>query len=178
MRHLCALCAEFGEIFQSARKDADEKSNTVQADQGSMTTANISPSAENAPLVATIDQLQGVIENFIELGVLVHDNQGTHQSHTALIHKTNQLIGQLGSLELNTDKEQYPIPIDVLTYIEDGRNPDIYTREFVEMTAKSNARIKGRMQAFARLRDVLGEKLVQEFPRLKDSVDEIKTKTS
>ncbi|CAH2350914.1 mediator of RNA polymerase II transcription subunit 10 [[Candida] railenensis] len=143
-----------------------------------MTTANISPSTENAPLVATIDQLQGVIENFIELGVLVHDNQGTQQSHTALIHKTNQLIGQLGSLESNTDNEQYPIPIDVLTYIEDGRNPDIYTREFVESTAKSNAKLKGRMQAFAQLRDVLGEKLVQELPRLKDSVEEIKAKTS
>lgn len=143
-----------------------------------MTTANISPTTENAPLVATIDQLQGVIENFIELGVLVHDNQGTQQSHTALIHKTNQLIGQLGSLELNTDNDQYPIPIDVLTYIEDGRNPDIYTREFVELTAKSNAKLKGRMQAFAQLRDVLGEKLVQEFPRLKDRVEEIKAKTS
>ncbi|CAK7903144.1 mediator of RNA polymerase II transcription subunit 10 [[Candida] anglica] len=140
-----------------------------------MTTASI-PSSDN--LSVTVEKLQGLIENFIELGVLVHDNQGTNQSHTALIHKTNQLIGQLGELETDKSTEQYPIPIDVVSYIEDGRNPDIYTREFVESTAKSNARLKGRMKGFEKLRDVLGVKLAQEFPRLAPEIEEIKKRTS
>lgn len=140
-----------------------------------MTTASI-PSSDN--LSVTVEKLQGLIENFIELGVLVHDNQGTNQSHTALIHKTNQLIGQLGELETDKSTEQYPIPIDVVSYIEDGRNPDIYTREFVELTAKSNARLKGRMKGFEKLRDVLGVKLAQEFPRLAPEIEEIKKRTS
>lgn len=140
-----------------------------------MTTANIPE--DDAALASTVDHLQGLIENFIELGVLVHDNQGTPQSHSALIHKTNHLIAQLGTLESNLELREYPIPIDVLTYIEDGRNPDIYTREFVELTAKSNARLKGKMLAFKRLRDVLGNKLVQEFPQLEGAVDNIKSRT-
>ncbi|ABN65083.2 predicted protein [Scheffersomyces stipitis CBS 6054] len=143
-----------------------------------MTTSTIEQKDENEPLLATADQVSALIESFIELGVLVHDNQGTQQSHTALTHKTNQVISQLSGLTSSPFTHQFPIPVDVISYIEDGRNPDIYTREFIEVTAKSNARLKGKMKAFARLRDVLGEKLGNEFPRLVDSIDDIKKRTT
>lgn len=143
-----------------------------------MTTSEIAQTDANEPLYATAAQLQALIESTIELGVLVHDNQGTNQSHSALTHKTNQIISQFSGLTNSPFTQQFPIPIDVMTYIEDGRNPDIYTREFVEVTAKSNARMKGKMQGFLKLRDVLGEKLKDEFPRLKEPVDDIIARTT
>lgn len=143
-----------------------------------MTTATIDANSGNEPLVSTTEQLQGLIESFIELGVLVHDNQGTQQSHTALTHKTNQVISQLSSLTDSGFTHQYPIPVDVISYIEDGRNPDVYTREFVEVTAKSNARLKGKMLGFQKLRDVLGDKLGKEFPELDDAIEDIKKRTT
>ncbi|CUM52635.1 unnamed protein product [Debaryomyces tyrocola] len=143
-----------------------------------MTTATIDANSGNEPLVSTTEQLQGLIESFIELGVLVHDNQGTQQSHTALTHKTNQVISQLSSLTDSGFTHQYPIPVDVISYIEDGRNPDVYTREFVEVTAKSNARLKGKMLGFQKLRDVLGDKLGKEFPELGDAIEDIKKRTT
>lgn len=143
-----------------------------------MTTATINANSGNEPLVSTTEQLQGLIESFIELGVLVHDNQGTQQSHTALTHKTNQVISQLSSLTDSGFTHQYPIPVDVISYIEDGRNPDVYTREFVEVTAKSNARLKGKMLGFQKLRDVLGDKLGKEFPELGDAIEDIKKRTT
>lgn len=142
-----------------------------------MTTSEISLTPENEPLIATAAQLQSLVESFIELGVLVHDNQGTANSHSALIHKTNQVVSQLSGLTDSPFTQQYPIPIDVLTYIEDGRNPDIYTREFVEVTAKLNARLKGKMLGFERLCNILGDKLVEEFPHLADGVADIKKRT-
>ncbi|KAK6205254.1 mediator of RNA polymerase II transcription subunit 10 [Scheffersomyces amazonensis] len=143
-----------------------------------MTTANLEPIQENDPLIATADQVSALIESFIELGVLVHDNQGTQQSHSALTRKTNQVISQLSGLTSSPYTQQYPIPIDVFSYIEDGRNPDIYTREFIEVTAKSNARLKGKMKGFSKLRDILGDKLVNELPRLAESIEDIKRRTS
>lgn len=142
-----------------------------------MTTSEIAPAAENEALAATASQILALVESFIELGVLVHDNQGTQQSHSALTHKTNQVISQLSGLTDSPFTQQYPIPVDVLTYIEDGRNPDIYTREFVEVTAKLNARLKGKMLGFLRLCDVLGDKLVEEFPHLARGVENIKSRT-
>ncbi|ODV66912.1 mediator of RNA polymerase II transcription subunit 10 [Hyphopichia burtonii NRRL Y-1933] len=143
-----------------------------------MTTSGFNDLSENEPLQATAEQLLALIESFIELGVLVHDNQGTPQSHTALTHKTNQLISQLSGLTASPFTQQYPIPIDVISYIEGGRNPDIYTREFVEVTAKSNARLKGKMQGFQKLKEVLSDKLKDEFPRLKDGIDDVNRRTN
>ncbi|OBA19189.1 hypothetical protein METBIDRAFT_33400 [Metschnikowia bicuspidata var. bicuspidata NRRL YB-4993] len=142
-----------------------------------MTTSEITASAENEPLDATASQLAYLVESFLDLGVLVHDNQGTPQSHAALTRKTNQVVSQLSGLTNSPFTQQYPIPVDVLTYIEDGRNPDIYSREFVEVTAKSNARLKGKMLAFRKLLEVLGDKLVEEFPHLKAGVDNIQLRT-
>lgn len=143
-----------------------------------MTTSEISPTPENEPLDATASQIAYLVESFLDLGVLVHDNQGTPQSHNALTRKTNQVVSQLSGLTNSPFTQQYPIPLDVLTYIEDGRNPDIYTREFVEVTAKSNARLKGKMLAFRKLLEVLGDKLVEEFPHLKVGVEDIRRRTT
>lgn len=142
-----------------------------------MTTSEIAPSSENEPLAAIASNLQSLVESLIELGVMTHDFQGTLQSHTALTHKTNQVVSLLSGLTNSPFAHQYPIPIDVINYIEDGRNPDIYTREFVEVTARTNAKLKGSILAFRKLRDILGDKLVQEFPHLENGVEKIKSRT-
>lgn len=142
-----------------------------------MTTSEFSSSTENEPLTAIASILQSLVDSLIELGVMVHDYPGTQQSHTALMHKTNQVVSLLSGLTHSPFAQQYPIPVDVINYIEDGRNPDIYTREFVEVTAKTNARLKGKMLAFRKLRDVLGDKLVQEFAHLEPGVKDITRRT-
>lgn len=151
-----------------------------------MTTGALPSTPANKPLIKSADNVANLIESFIELGVLVHDNQGTPQSNQALMNKLNQLILQLSQTSItandpndaNTNLKQFLIPIDVISYIEDGRNPDIYTREFIEVNAKSNARLKGKMLGFKKLRDVFGDKLKQEFPQLEKGVDDIINRTN
>ena len=113
-----------------------------------MTTSEILPGAENEPLDATASQLAYLVESFLDLGVLVHDNQGTPQLHSALTRKTNQVVSQLSGLTNSPFTQQ-----------------------------KSNARLKGKMLAFRKLLQVLGGKLVEEFPHLKDAVENIESRT-
>lgn len=144
-----------------------------------MITGTLSQIPSNEPLIKSAESVSNLIESFIELGVLIHDNQGTLQSNQATINKLNQLINQLNETNnLNETLKDYPIPIDVISYIEDGRNPDIYTREFIEVNAKNNARLKGKMNGFKQLRNVFGEKLKLEFPELSNSVDNIIERTN
>ena len=66
------------------------------------------------------------------------------QSNQALMNKLNQLILQLSQTSItandpndaNTNLKQFLIPIDVISYIEDGRNPDIYTRNLLKLMLK------------------------------------------
>lgn len=65
------------------------------------------------------------------------------------------------------------IPPEIIAYVDDGRNPDIYTREFVELVQKSNQFLKGRGEAFAKFRDILAEDIIKGFPELQDDVQKI-----
>ena len=58
----------------------------------------------------------------------------------------------------------------MIQYVEEGRNPDIYTREFVELTYKNNQHLKGRAEAFGSFRDVLAAEIVGAVPELEGEV--------
>ncbi|KAH3674915.1 hypothetical protein WICPIJ_009424 [Wickerhamomyces pijperi] len=127
------------------------------------------------PLTQTTTSLSYLIESFIELGILTHDFEGTDNSRDGLTFKLNETISQLDQIRSSSKQLQnVPIPLDVLRYIEDGRNPDVYTREFVEATKRSNQYLKGKMEGFGLLRDVLAQKIEAEFPELKEVVEDIK----
>lgn len=54
--------------------------------------------------------------------------------------------------------------------MDEGRNPDIYTREFVELVQRGNQELKGKSEAFASFRDVLGEEIRKAMPELESDV--------
>lgn len=58
----------------------------------------------------------------------------------------------------------------VVDYVESGRNPDIYTREFVELVRRGNQLARGKARAFADFRDVLAEQMTSAMPELRDDV--------
>ena len=65
------------------------------------------------------------------------------------------------------------LPPELLAYIDEGRNPDIYTREFVELVQKGNKYLKGKSQALADFRDELAKQMVDEWPEMNDAVQRV-----
>jgi len=57
-----------------------------------------------------------------------------------------------------------------VAYVEDGRNPDIYTREFVELVQKGNQYLKGKAEAFESFRDVLAREMEGAMPEVGEEV--------
>ena len=55
-------------------------------------------------------------------------------------------------------------------YVDEGRNPDIYTRDIIESTHKANTKLRGTCEAFASFRNVLGNEIIKAIPELKDDV--------
>lgn len=62
------------------------------------------------------------------------------------------------------------MPPELLEYVENGRNPDIYTREFVELVRRGNQLARGKQRAFAEFRDVLAEQVAVAMPELREDV--------
>jgi len=80
------------------------------------------------------------------------------------------MLSHIQTLHASAPDLPVSIPPEVITYVEDGRNPDIYTREFVELVQKSNQLMKGKAEAFSSFRDILAEEISTAMPELRDSI--------
>jgi hypothetical protein len=60
-----------------------------------------------------------------------------------------------------------------VSYVDSARNPDIYTREFVELVQKGNKTMKGKSEAFSSFRDVLAQEMASAMPDIKGEVDKV-----
>lgn len=132
---------------------------------------------QNSPLGKLQDEIANIIETFVHLGVQVHDFQGTEEAKLGLANHINRSISKLRDISSHNELANVFIPTDLLVYIQDGRNPDIYTREFVEVVRKVNQFLNGKAKAFINFRDALASAIKQEFPELAPEVDLIKSKT-
>lgn len=132
----------------------------------------------NSPLGSLQEEISNIIETFVHLGVQVHDFQGTEEAKLGLANHINKTITKLREISQRNDLSNIMIPTDLLNYIQDGRNPDIYTREFVEVVRKINQYLNGKSLAFEKFRDILAASIKQEFPELTNEVDMIKIKTN
>lgn len=84
-----------------------------------------------------------------------------------------QLAGSLAILSDDASALPDQIPPEIIDYVDSGRNPDIYTREFVELVQKGNQYLKGRSEALTGFRDALAEEMVKAWPEMKTDVDSV-----
>lgn len=65
------------------------------------------------------------------------------------------------------------IPPEVTSYVEGSRNPDVYTREFVETVQRMNQMMKGRFDAYRMLQEQLAWQLSSAIPEMKDDIAKV-----
>ena len=86
---------------------------------------------------------------------------------------SHDLTNSLQSLTATSQNLTTEVPPEIVDYLEEGRNPDIYTREFVELVQKGNQYLKGKSEALGSFRDILAEEIVAGFPELRESVKDV-----
>lgn len=62
------------------------------------------------------------------------------------------------------------LPPEIIDYVDSARNPDIYTREFVELVQRGNQDLKGKKEAFAGFREVLAREIRGAMPECQGEV--------
>ena len=65
------------------------------------------------------------------------------------------------------------LPPEIIDYVDASRNPDIYTREFVELIQRGNQDLRGKKEAFASFRDVLAREMRGAMPEVRGEVDRV-----
>ncbi|KUI55592.1 Mediator of RNA polymerase II transcription subunit 10 [Cytospora mali] len=95
-----------------------------------------------------------------------------------LASQLNQLSSALQSVHRVSTHPSAPtalpsLPFELIQYVEGGRNPDIYTREFVELVRRQNQLMRGKMRAFGDFRDVLAREMGEALPELREDVGRV-----
>ena len=92
------------------------------------------------------------------------------RERSSLITRSQVLTSSLLRLHETSSSLSVQIPPEIIEYVETGRNPDIYTREFVELVQRQNAMLKAKSDALAAFRDVLGDEIATAWPNLRKFV--------
>ncbi|KAE8708552.1 Mediator of RNA polymerase II transcription subunit 10b [Hibiscus syriacus] len=81
-----------------------------------------------------------------------------------LLQRLNSLVTELDNMEKLSEKCNIQVPMEVLNLIDDGKNPDEFTRDVLNDCIAKNQVTKGKTDAFKSLRKHLLEDLEQTFP--------------
>ncbi|KAB5564663.1 hypothetical protein DKX38_004717 [Salix brachista] len=85
-------------------------------------------------------------------------------SQLPLLQRLNGLVTELDNMVELSEKCNIQVPMEVLNLIDDGKNPDEFTRGVLNSCITKNQVTKGKTDAFKSLRKHLLEELEQTFP--------------
>ncbi|CAL5438979.1 unnamed protein product [Camellia sinensis] len=95
-------------------------------------------------------------------------------SQLPLLQRLNSLVLELDTMTKMVDKCDIQIPMEVLNLIDEGKNPDEFTRDVLNGCIAKNQITKGKTDAFKSLRKHHLEELEQAFPDEVESYREIR----
>ncbi|KAF7562004.1 hypothetical protein G7046_g2132 [Stylonectria norvegica] len=121
-------------------------------------------------------QLKDIIQDLYQVMVQVSTYDSMNRSSRDVL--SNEIKTLSRSLQTLHTAASPPhtlpsVPPELLEYVENGRNPDIYTREFVELVRRGNQLMRGKMNAFGSFRDVLAEQIASAMPELREDVAQV-----
>lgn len=123
--------------------------------------------------------LKGVVDDLYDVQSKTHGF--IPETQNLLIDKIGDITDKLAQLKDLTDPQISPnnpihnvrIAPEIVDYVDDGRNPDIFTREFVENVQRGNAVINGKKQAFKDFSVIYAQKLKEGIGGVDRQVDRI-----
>ncbi|KAL9603284.1 MAG: hypothetical protein Q9219_001307 [cf. Caloplaca sp. 3 TL-2023] len=123
--------------------------------------------------VETVDnQLKDVVQSLFQVEIATHGYAGD-QTARVLEETIKGLSRSLSNLAHDASSLTTQIPPEIIEYVDEGRNPDIYTREFVELVQKNNQYLKGKSEAFMGFRDALADEMIKAWPEMRRDVEEV-----
>jgi mediator of RNA polymerase II transcription subunit 10 len=123
--------------------------------------------------------IKEVIQHLTDVQIQTHGYIPATQD--LLVDKLTDLTQSLAELKRLTSPNESPnnyihqvaIAPEIVDYVDDGRNPDIFTRDFVEIVQRGNAVINGKQQAFKDFTEVFAQKLKEGIPGVSGQVDRV-----
>ncbi|XP_014683947.2 mediator of RNA polymerase II transcription subunit 10 [Equus asinus] len=109
------------------------------------------------------EHLEKFVENIRQLGIIVSDFQPSSQA--GLNQKLNFIVTGLQDIDkCRQQLHDITVPLEVFEYIDQGRNPQLYTKECLERALAKNEQVKGKIDTMKKFKSLLIQELSKVFP--------------
>ncbi|KAL0087068.1 transcription factor subunit Med10 of mediator complex-domain-containing protein [Phycomyces blakesleeanus] len=112
------------------------------------------------------EQLNEMLQVLFELSVVVYDFQP--EGNKLVWDKINAITDHYQKMDELKDGLEAFVPEEVINYVENGKNPDIFTQTFVERAASENQFTNGKIKAVDSFRNILSNEFLKSFPELSE----------
>ncbi|XP_023234946.1 mediator of RNA polymerase II transcription subunit 10 [Centruroides vittatus] len=117
----------------------------------------------SSPLQTLEENLETFIETVRRLGITVSDFQP--QGQTLLNQKINEIVNIMQEIDkCKSQVQDIQVPLEVFDYIDQGRNPQLYTKDCMEKALAKNEQVKGKIDSYRRFKALLLVELSKVFP--------------
>jgi mediator of RNA polymerase II transcription subunit 10 len=95
------------------------------------------------------------------------------KSQTVLNRQITQLVQGLKDIDHSKAAvSKLDIPIEVFDYIDQGKNPGLYTKHCIERALERNEQVKGKIEVYNDFRQELISQLSHVYPKLIETYKE------
>jgi mediator of RNA polymerase II transcription subunit 10 len=176
---IMAPVREIGLVERERRRERNQQVEVVSGKQSKPDQPQLSSTIcdyfASGRLTPT-DSLKDVIHNYYEVQAQVHGYLSETETRDVLANKMQEISQSLDHLARESSSTTITntfVPPEVVDYVDDGRNPDIYTRDLVEVVQRGNAVLNGKMNAFGSFSKIFADDLRKMSPEMAKAVDEI-----
>ncbi|KAI1812700.1 transcription factor subunit Med10 of mediator complex-domain-containing protein [Poronia punctata] len=142
----------------------------------------VDPNVLEQQLKDTIQSLHNIM---VQVTLYGTNNTNSNSPNTS-IETRDVLASELTALSrslqavhrTSTTRSLPQVPPELVQYVDNGRNPDIYTREFVELVRRGNQLMRGKQGAFAAFSRVLASEIENAMPELRDDAASVVAATN
>ena len=80
--------------------------------------------------------------------------------------KIQALVGGLQEIDkLKNQVQDVHVPLEVFEYIDEGRNPQLYTKDCIEKALNKNEEVKGKIDSYRKFKTSMLVELQKTFPK-------------
>eukprot|EP01102_Stenamoeba_stenopodia_P013558 TRINITY_DN4418_c0_g1_i1.p1 TRINITY_DN4418_c0_g1~~TRINITY_DN4418_c0_g1_i1.p1 ORF type:complete len:156 (-),score=33.59 TRINITY_DN4418_c0_g1_i1:54-458(-) len=108
------------------------------------------------------ERVEHFIEHLRETAIIAENPSGNQALFSEKIEEMLEGFNAIDALRHSIDVE---VPLEVLKFIDEGRNPDLYTKQSLELCTSKNAITRGKFDAIKSLRDGLEEEIKKVMPK-------------
>lgn len=121
-------------------------------------------------------EMELLIECSRHLHIIISDFQ-PENSQAALNLKLSQIVTALSNIEkLRTSVSNIQVPLEVFEYIDKDKNPQFYTKDYMEKALSKNEEIKGKVEYYNKFSKILSDELAKVFPNEMNNYNKLRPK--